>query len=109
VNPKPIGGSDDARVLLNRPVAPRRLKVLGRKLLNKIATIFTPDKILRSQHRLIAMKWTFTNSHVGRPGLMKEIPERSSCARQTTIRIGLFENTALTLTKSDRIKAWATP
>jgi len=48
-------------------------KALGRKLLDKIATIVTPDTILRWHHRLIAMKWTYARPRVGRPGLMKEI------------------------------------
>ena len=48
-------------------------KALGRKLLDKIATIVTPDTILRWHHRLIALKWTYAKSRVGRPGLMKEI------------------------------------
>jgi len=50
-------------------------KVLGRKLLERIATIVTPDTILRWHRRLIAMKWTFISSRRGRPGLMKEIRE----------------------------------
>jgi len=44
-------------------------------LLDKIATIVTPDTILRWHHRLIAMKWTFPKSRVGRPGLMEDIRE----------------------------------
>ncbi len=33
-------------------------KKLDRKLLGKVATIVTPDTILRWHHRLIAAKWT---------------------------------------------------
>ncbi len=57
----------------------RRLVVkghaLGRRLLGKVATIVTPDTILRWHHKLIAMKWTFAKKRTGRPGIMKEIRE----------------------------------
>ena len=38
-----------------------------------MATIVTPDTILRWHHRLIALKWTYEAMRVGRPGLMKAI------------------------------------
>jgi putative transposase len=47
--------------------------VLGRRLLARVATIVTPDTILRWHHRLIAAKWTYPTRRVGRPGIMKEI------------------------------------
>ena len=48
---------------------------LGRRLLGKVATIVTPDTILRWHRRLIAAKWTYSTKRVGRPGVMKEIRE----------------------------------
>ena len=49
-------------------------KILGRRLLGKIATIVTPDTILAWHRQLIASKWTYpANKRVGRPGIMKEI------------------------------------
>lgn len=36
--------------------------VLGRKLLSRVASIVTPDTILRWHHRLIAAKWTTSAS-----------------------------------------------
>ena len=42
---------------------------LGRQVLRQVATIATPDTILRWYRRLIAQKWTFEC----RPGLMKKI------------------------------------
>lgn len=48
-------------------------KRLGRKTLNRVATIVTPDTILRWHRRLIALKWTCEARRVGRPGIMKTI------------------------------------
>ncbi|MFO1077094.1 MAG: hypothetical protein U1E73_05145, partial [Planctomycetota bacterium] len=49
-------------------------KVLGRDILSRIATIVTPDTILRWHRRLIAAKHTYPHRRpVGRPGLMKAI------------------------------------
>ena len=51
-----------------------KAKVLGRKALDTVATIVTPDTLLRWHHRLIELKWTFDpKKRVGRPGLMKTI------------------------------------
>jgi transposase InsO family protein len=46
---------------------------LGRRILRQVATIVTPDTILRWHRRLIARKWTFAPKRLGRPGTMKEI------------------------------------
>ena len=50
-----------------------KAKLLGRKMLNRVATIVTPDTLVRWHHRLIALKWTYETRRVGRPGLMKAI------------------------------------
>ena len=51
-------------------------KVLGRRLLHRIATIVTPDTIMRLHRSLIAAKWTHpAKRRVGRPGIMKAIRE----------------------------------
>ena len=50
-------------------------KRLGRRTLARIATIVTPDTILRWHRRLIAEKWTYTKPRVGRPGVAAEIRE----------------------------------
>ena len=42
---------------------------------DEVATIVTPDTVLRWHRQLIAAKWTYTSRRVGRPGLMKEIRE----------------------------------
>ena len=55
----------------------RRLAVLGarlgRPILAEVATIVTPDTILRWHRRLIARKWTYPTRRPGRPGVLPEI------------------------------------
>jgi putative transposase len=55
----------------------RRLAVLGvrlgRRILAEVATIVTPDTILRWHRQLIARKWTYPKCRPGRPGVVPEI------------------------------------
>ena len=55
----------------------RRLAVLGarlgRQILVEVATIVTPDTILRWHRTLIARKWTYQTRRRGRPGVLAEI------------------------------------
>ena len=55
----------------------RRLGVLGarlgRRLLAEVATIVTPDTILRWHRQLIARKWTYAKRRPARPGVLPEI------------------------------------
>ena len=66
------------RILLNDDQR-RRLavsgKILGRKLLEEVGTLFTPDTILRWHRTLVAKKWGYTHQRksVGRPRVAKEI------------------------------------
>ena len=46
---------------------------LGRRVLRQVATIVTPDTILRWHRQLITRKWTFTPKRPGRPRIMQEI------------------------------------
>ena len=50
-----------------------KAKRLGRQALNRVATIVTPDTLMRWHRQLIALKWTYVAKRVGRPGLMKTI------------------------------------
>jgi putative transposase len=66
------------RVLLNDDQR-RRLavkgKILGRKLLEEIGTLFTPDTILRWHRELVAQKWDHSDKRrsVGRPPTPQEV------------------------------------
>ena len=55
----------------------RRLAVIGQRLgrciLAQVATIVTPDTILRWHRELIAPKWTYVRSRPGRPGVQAKI------------------------------------
>ena len=55
----------------------RRLAVLGQRLgravLREVATLVTPDTILRWHRELIARKWTYARRRLGRPGVLAEI------------------------------------
>jgi hypothetical protein len=46
---------------------------LGRRTLRQVATIVTPDTILRWHRQLIARKWTYRNGRPSRAGMLAEI------------------------------------
>jgi putative transposase len=98
VNRRQLEVIDDLREenrILKQHTAGRRLRLtddqrcrlaavghrLGRHMLNEVATIVTPDTILRWHRHLIARKWTTERRRVERPGVLEEI-------RQLTVRMG---------------------
>ena len=66
------------RILLNddqrRRLAVKR-KILGRKALKEISTIFTPETILRWHRELVAQKWDYSDRRgkMGRPCIRQKI------------------------------------
>ena len=54
-------------------VASLRGQRFGRAALRQVATIVTPDTILRWHPRLIARKWAYAGKRLGPPGVIKEI------------------------------------
>ena len=52
-------------------------KILGRKMLEQVATIVTPDTILRWHRELVAAKWDYSRrcKKIGRPPASAEIVE----------------------------------
>ena len=61
-------------------------KKLGRRALGEIASIVTPDTILRWHRQLIAQKWTHNRRSPGRPRTMREIADLAVCmARENSL------------------------
>jgi hypothetical protein len=52
-----------------------KAKAVGRRLLDEIETLVTPDTLLAWHHNLIANKWTFARKGPGRPRVSQEIVE----------------------------------
>jgi putative transposase len=59
------------RILLNdeqRRKLAVKAKVLGRKVLQEIGSLFTPDTILRWHRELVAQKWDYSAGREKKPG-----------------------------------------
>ena len=52
-----------------------KAKILGRRLLDEIETLVTPDTLLAWHRKLIAQKWTYARKGPGRPRVMQEITD----------------------------------
>jgi putative transposase len=73
--------------LLRRQIGRRRLRLtdddrrrlairayrLGREALREVATVVTPDTLLRWHRQLVARKWTYSNSRTGHRGVLAQI------------------------------------
>ena len=83
------------RILLNDDQR-RRLavqgKILGRKVLGEMATLFTPDTILRWHRLLVAQKWTPQATLYA--AMLREIKTKGKDARFVKTERGKFASTA---------------
>ena len=52
-----------------------KAKVLGRRLLDELETLVTPDTLLTWHRKLIAKKWTYARKGPGRPRVAQEITD----------------------------------
>lgn len=52
-----------------------KAKALGRRLLDEIETLVTPDTLLAWHRKLIAKKWTYARQGPGRPRVAQEITD----------------------------------
>jgi putative transposase len=52
-----------------------RGKAIGRRALTAVASLVTPDTILRWHRQLVAQKWTYKRRSPGRPRVMEIIAE----------------------------------
>ncbi len=52
-----------------------KAKVLGRRLLDEIETLVTPDTLLAWHRKLIAQKWTYARTGPGRPRIAQKITD----------------------------------
>lgn len=62
------------RILLNDDQRRRlavKARILGRNVLEEIATIVTPDTLLRWHRKLVAQKWDYSDRRTKRPGQSK--------------------------------------
>ncbi len=50
-----------------------KAKVLGRRVLDEMETLVTPDTLIAWHRKLIAEKWTFPRKGPGRPRVTQEI------------------------------------
>jgi len=97
--------------LLRRQLGDRRLRLtdadrrqlaalahrLGRRLLRDVATVATPDTLLRWHRQLIARKWTAARRHTSRQGFVQDANGPSSLGSKAVYRLGLSHDDLLLL------------
>ena len=62
-----------------------KANVLGRKVLQEIGTLFTPDTILRWHRQLVAQKWDYSERREKKPG-RPPTPEEIAQSREIECR-----------------------
>ena len=65
-----------------------RGKAIGRRALTEVASLVTPDTILRWHRQLIAQKWTYKRRYPGRPRVMEIITDLVVCMARENRRWG---------------------
>ncbi len=78
---------------------------LGRRVLAEVATLVTPDTLLRWHRQLIARKWTTARQRVGRPGVLQEIRDTHGADGAGEPDVGLSADAR----RADRISASRRP
>ena len=95
------------RILLNDDQR-RRLavkgKLLGRKTLEQVGTLFTPDTILRWHRMLVAKKWNYSDRRKKKPGR----PPVSDEVRQLVLLMARQNPNGATTESKERWRTWAT-
>jgi len=75
--------TDDQRIRLAV-----KAKVLGRRLLDELETLVTPDTLLAWHRKLIAKKWTYAWKGRGRPRIAQEITDLVLCMARENVSWG---------------------
>src|ERR1022692_2098707 len=80
-----LGGKPKRFTDVQRIRLARKAKLVGRRRLGKLATLVTPDTLLRRFRVLVAKKWTFARTHpVGRPSMDAELENSLlHCSKKT--------------------------
>ena len=65
-----------------------KAKALGRKLLDELETLVTPDTLLAWHRKLIAQKWTYARQGPGRPRVAQEITDLVLCMARENVSWG---------------------
>ena len=71
---KRLGGHRIRLTDTERRLLARKARAVGRKVLNELETLVTPDTLLRWYRELVASKWNYTHRRgPGRPRVMRTI------------------------------------
>jgi putative transposase len=65
-----------------------KAKAVGRRLLDELQTLVTPDTLLAWHRKLIAKKWTYARQGPGRPRVAQEITDLILCMARENVSWG---------------------